>query len=69
MSSLDKNMKLTSKITCPYCGFPKEEKMPADSCQIFYKCQKCGKVATNKKGDCCVCCSYGDTPCPPMQKD
>jgi len=62
-------MKLNSKITCPYCGFSKDEKMPMDSCQIFYKCQKCGKMVINKKEDCCVYCSYGDTPCPPMQKD
>ena len=69
MSGLDKNIKLTSKITCPYCGFSKNEKMVTDRCQIFYKCQSCNEIITNKKGDCCVYCSYGDISCPPMQTD
>lgn len=60
---------LTSVLTCPYCGFEKAEIMPTDACQYFYDCQGCGRVLKPKKGDCCVFCSYGDRPCPPIQDD
>lgn len=60
-------MKITSKITCPYCGFEKEEIMPTESCQYFYVCACCGKTIKPKEGDCCVFCSYGHTKCPPQQ--
>lgn len=26
-------------------------------------------VGEAKKGDCCVFCSYSETPCPPIQKN
>lgn len=39
----------TSVIRCPYCGFEKEEKMPRDACQFFYKCQNCNKIIRPKK--------------------
>lgn len=42
--------------------------MPTDACLYFYDCQGCGARLTPKAGDCCVFCSYGDTPCPPMQQ-
>ena len=57
-----------STITCPHCGYKKEEQMPTDACQFFYKCQKCSKVFKPKKGDCCVFCSFGSVKCPPEQK-
>ena len=60
-------IKLTSKITCPYCGFSKEEKMPTDSCQCIYICENRKKTLEPKENDCCVYCSYGDVKCPPMQ--
>ncbi len=41
--------------------------MPTDSCQWFYDCEGCGKVLKPKQGDCCVYCSYGTIPCPPVQ--
>lgn len=63
----NKHMKTTSKITCPKCGFEKEETMPTNSCTHSYKCTKCGEVITSKEGDCCVFCSYGDTKCPSKQ--
>jgi hypothetical protein len=44
------------------------EVMPTDACQFFYDCQGCGAVLRPKPGDCCVFCSYGDTPCPPIQQ-
>jgi hypothetical protein len=41
--------------------------MPSDACQFFYDCPGCGAVLRPKPGDCCVFCSYGDRPCPPVQ--
>jgi hypothetical protein len=41
--------------------------MPTDACQFFYDCKGCGAVLKPKAGDCCVFCSYGDVPCPPIQ--
>ncbi len=61
-------MQLQSTITCPKCGFTKEETMPTDACQHFYKCEGCQEVLKPKEGDCCVFCSYGSVKCPPMQQ-
>ena len=57
-----------STITCPNCGNKSSETMPTDSCQFFWECPSCNAVAKPKQGDCCVFCSYGDVPCPPIQK-
>jgi rubredoxin len=62
-------MELLSVITCPECGFAKEETMPVDSCQFLYRCTNCGKVLRPKSGDCCVFCSYGSVRCPSQQED
>ena len=43
--------------------------MPTDACQFFYRCEACGLEMKPKKGDCCVFCSYGDVPCPPIQEE
>lgn len=66
--SLKKVLILESEITCPKCGYKKMETMPTDACQWFYGCQNCGAILKPKKGDCCVFCSYGTVPCPPMQQ-
>jgi hypothetical protein len=58
-------MEARAIITCPHCGFAKEEAMPANSCVYFYTCTSCRTVLKPKAGDCCVFCSYGDRPCPP----
>ncbi len=63
------NIQLQSTITCPNCKYKKEETMPTDACQFFYECEKCHTVLKPKKGDCCVYCSYGSVPCPPIQED
>ena len=60
-------MILESRITCPRCATAKTEKMPTDACQFFYLCTGCGAKLQPKHGDCCVYCSYGSVPCPPMQ--
>lgn len=56
-----------STVTCPECGFTKEEIMKTDSCLFFYKCDSCEKLLKPKDGDCCVFCSYGTVKCPPVQ--
>jgi len=56
-----------SDITCPHCGFVKREEMPTNACQILYACAQCGTALRPKAGDCCVFCSYGSVPCPPVQ--
>ncbi|MGB1931700.1 MAG: GDCCVxC domain-containing (seleno)protein [Flavobacteriales bacterium] len=63
-----KPINLKSTITCPECGFQKEEIMPEDSCQFFYECENCKAVLKPQKGDCCVYCSYGTVKCPPIQQ-
>jgi hypothetical protein len=59
---------LESAVTCPQCGHFKRETMPTDACQWFYACEACGTVLRPKAGDCCVFCSYGSIPCPPVQE-
>ena len=62
-------MILQSVITCPHCATEKLETMPTDACQFFYKCTGCGARLRPKPGDCCVFCSYGSVPCPPIQAE
>lgn len=56
-----------SELTCPECGFKKAEIMSVDSCQWFYECQQCHSILKPQPGDCCVYCSFGTVPCPPIQ--
>jgi hypothetical protein len=58
---------LVSVLTCPRCGFAKTETMPTDACLFFYDCESCGARLKPHPGDCCVFCSYGSVPCPPIQ--
>ena len=57
----------TTRLTCPVCGTVQEAQMPVDACQFFYECISCGSVLRPLEGDCCVFCSYADTPCPSKQ--
>lgn len=56
-----------SELTCPFCGHRSRDRMPTDACQFFYDCRGCGAVLKAQPGDCCVYCSYGTVPCPPIQ--
>ena len=58
---------MNSVITCPNCGHEAEETMPTDACQYFFDCPNCASVLKPKADDCCVFCSYGTVPCPPVQ--
>ena len=59
---------LVSILTCPACGATAEEKMPENACRFFYECAACKTLIRPKTGDCCVFCSYGSVPCPPVQQ-
>jgi len=60
-------MELQSTITCPQCGHAQDESMPTSACQFFYDCKGCGELLRPNEGDCCVYCSFGSVPCPPIQ--
>jgi hypothetical protein len=62
------DVELHSTLTCPGCGFARDEEMPTDSCTWFYECQGCHALLKPKPGHCCVFCSYGTVKCPPMQE-
>lgn len=56
-----------STVTCPECGFRQTETMPTDQCVWYWQCPNCGALLRPKAGDCCVYCSFGSVPCPPVQ--
>jgi hypothetical protein len=60
---------LLSMIVCPRCGHRKSERMPTDACRIVYGCEGCGALLRPEPGDCCVFCSFGSVPCPPVQQE
>jgi len=61
-------MQTVSTLTCPACGKTSTETMPTNACQFFYDCPHCGVLLKPLAGDCCVFCSFGDVPCPPIQE-
>ena len=62
-------VELQSTMTCPACGHAAVETMPTDACQYVYDCRHCGARLKPRTGDCCVFCSYGSVPCPPIQQE
>lgn len=60
---------LESTLACPYCGTTKTETMPTNACLFFYECSGCKVLLRPNAGDCCVFCSFGTVPCPPIQTD
>ena len=62
-----RTIQIESTLTCPECGHAKTETMPTDACQWFYECGHCHAVLKPKPSLCCVFCSYGTQPCPPIQ--
>lgn len=61
-------MRLEATITCPHCRHQSAATMPIDACLYFFECPSCKNLLKPKSGDCCVFCSYGDAPCPPVQE-
>lgn len=66
---MEKEIVTTANVTCPSCGHVQSAQMPIDACQHFFICDKCEENMTPKDGDCCIFCSYGDSKCPPKQKE
>ena len=70
MSSAERpapSAELVSTLTCPECGHAERLVMPIDACVFFHECTRCHTLLRPKPGDCCVFCSFGDVPCPPVQ--
>ena len=67
-SAQAKPLVLESTLTCPECGHQSVETMPTNACVFFHECAGCGALLKPKAGDCCVFCSYGSVPCPPIQQ-
>ncbi|MEQ1692448.1 MAG: GDCCVxC domain-containing (seleno)protein [Gemmatimonas sp.] len=59
---------LLSDLTCPACGHTEQLVMPTDACVFFHECASCHTRLRPKPGDCCVFCSFGSVPCPPIQE-
>lgn len=55
------------ELACPQCGHKEVFEIPTDACQWFHQCAACHELLKPKQGDCCVFCSYGSVPCPPIQ--
>lgn len=58
---------LSSQLRCPHCGITSQETMPQDACRFFHECAHCRQLISPQAGHCCVFCSYGSVPCPPVQ--
>jgi len=58
----------TAILTCPECGHAERLAMPTDACLFFHECGACRTLLRPRPGDCCVFCSYSDTPCPPVSQ-
>jgi hypothetical protein len=61
-------LQLQSTITCPHCGHQTTETMPTNACVALYDYKRCGERLKPLPGSCCVFCSYGSVPCPPIQQ-
>jgi hypothetical protein len=64
---VEAGIEIESTLTCPHCGYQSVEDMPSNGCRFFYTCGGCGETLKSLPGDCCVFCSYGTVPCPPVQ--
>ncbi|HEY4130863.1 MAG TPA: GDCCVxC domain-containing (seleno)protein [Gemmatimonadaceae bacterium] len=60
-------MELHSRLTCPHCRHSEQLAMPTNACVVVHECPNCHRLLRPNAGDCCVFCSFGSVPCPPMQ--
>ena len=60
-------MELESDLTCPLCGHTERLTMPTDACLFFHECSSCRARLRPLTDHCCVFCSFGSVPCPPIQ--
>jgi len=56
---------LEAMITCPRAASRSRTKRPMPP--IFLRLHGLWHLLRPKSGDCCVFCSYGSVPCPPIQ--
>lgn len=61
-------VRLHSTLRCPFCGSTEELPMPENACVVLHTCICCGRKLRPEPGNCCVFCSYGNVPCPPIQQ-
>lgn len=66
-TKIDQAMQLVSDLTCPACGHTEALTMPTNACVFFHECAACHTMLRPRAGDCCVFCSFGSVPCPPIQ--
>ena len=59
---------IESELRCPECGHTERLAMPTDACLFFHECSACHTLLRPNAGDCCVFCSFGTVPCPPIQE-
>lgn len=57
----------TAVLTCPRCSSATGARMPENACVVRWDCPHCGAELRPEDGDCCVFCSYGSEPCPPLR--
>ena len=60
-------METLSDLTCPACGFAERLEMPTNACVVLHECAGCHTTLKPRADLCCVFCSYGSVPCPPVQ--
>lgn len=65
---MNRTITYKSVITCPSCNSTFTETMPENACRYFWECPNCHREVRPLEGDCCVYCSYGSVPCPPVQQ-
>lgn len=53
----------TANLTCPKCGHVQRAPIPTTACVPFYVCDGCRGTIKAAGEDCCVFCSFSDTPC------
>jgi hypothetical protein len=68
-SPMPKTATTTSVLSCPACGHAEALEMPTGACLYVHACSACHALLRPKAGDCCVFCSYGSVPCPPIQSE
>jgi len=52
-----------STLTCPRCLQKETETLYENVYPKKYMCSHCKQAVNINKGDCCIFCKFGDTPC------
>ena len=57
------NQQMQVTLTCPHCQATELILVDTSDSKQFHQCCHCHKPYGASKNDCCILCSYGDTPC------